>query len=161
MKSYSWYLVQCKPRQDQRAEDNLARQGYECTRPKCKRERVSRGLLQVKIESLFPGYLFIQMSDDSNWAPLRSTRGVSHVVSFGGRPLPVSEELVQRFQRQAEIEITTGYKVGDNVRVTNSSFAELDAIFMAMDGEERVILLIKLLNHQQQVSLSLADIAAH
>lgn len=23
-----WYLVQCKPKQDERAEDNLVRQGY-------------------------------------------------------------------------------------------------------------------------------------
>lgn len=161
MKPQNWYLVQCKPRQDERAEENLMRQGYECARPKCKCERIVRGQRQVNIESLFPGYLFIQMSDDANWAPLRSTRGVSRVVGFGGRPLPVSEDLVRHLQQRAEIEITTGYKVGDNVRIMSGRFVELDAIFMAMDGEERVVLLIKLLNRQQQVSLPLADIAAH
>ncbi|MNJ46806.1 Transcription antitermination protein RfaH [compost metagenome] len=101
------------------------------------------------------------MSDESNWAPLRSTRGVSHVVSFGGRPLPVSEDLVRHLQQRSEIEITTGYKVGDNVRVSSGSFAALDAIFLEMDGEDRVILLISLLSRQQQVSVPLADISAH
>ena len=28
-----WYLLQCKPRQDERAEENLLRQGYHCYRP--------------------------------------------------------------------------------------------------------------------------------
>ncbi|MNJ59178.1 Transcription antitermination protein RfaH [compost metagenome] len=161
MKPQSWYLVQCKPRQDQRAEENLMRQGYECARPKCRRERIVSGRRRLDIESLFPGYLFIQMSDESNWAPLRSTRGVSHVVSFGGRPLPVSEEVVQHLQQRSEIEITTSYNVGDNVRVTSGSFAALDAIFLEMDGKDRVVLLINLLSRQQQVSVPLADIAAY
>ncbi len=88
-----WYLVQCKPRQDERAEENLLRQGYECSRPACRRERLLRGQMQHVQESLFPGYLFIHMPQGANWAPLRSTRGVARVVAFGGRPLAVSHEL--------------------------------------------------------------------
>lgn len=136
------------------------RQGYVCVRPMCKRERVVRGHLKTKIESLFPGYIFIQMFDDSNWSPLRSTRGVSHVVSFGGRPLAVSEKLVGDLLQRAEIELTPAYKIGDNVRLAAGNYAELDAIFMAMDGEDRVILLIQLLSRRQQVSVPLANIAA-
>ncbi|MFG0631985.1 transcription/translation regulatory transformer protein RfaH [Pseudomonas sp. xss_2] len=161
MNRQGWFLVQCKPRQDQRAEENLKRQGYECALLRCRRERLERGKLQVKLEPLFPGYLFIQMTDESNWAPLRSTRGVSHVVSFGGQPLPVSAELVAHLRHRAEIEITTRYKVGDNVRITNGSFAAFDAVFVEMDGEDRAHLLIRLLSRQQQISVALADITAH
>ncbi len=155
----SWYLVQCKPRQDGRAEENLVRQGYVCARPKCRHERIVHGQLQVKIESLFPGYLFIQMSEESNWASLRSTRGVSHVVSFGGRPLPVSEELVGELQRRSEIEITSGYKIGDNVRIVSGSFAALDAIFLERDGRDRAILLITILSSLQKISVPFKNIS--
>ena len=31
----AWYLVQCKPREDQRAVDNLRNQGFESFAPLC------------------------------------------------------------------------------------------------------------------------------
>lgn len=153
-----WYLVQCKPRQDERAEQNLVRQGYEVSRPKYRYQRIFRGQRQWAQESLFPGYLFINLPDESNWAPLRSTRGVGRVVSFGGTPLAVNDSLVEQLQSRAENALRTELKAGDSVRIIEGGFAELDAIFMAMDGEERVILLIGLLNCQQQISLPLESV---
>lgn len=36
------------------------------------------------MESLFPGYLFIQLDQlNDNWHPIRSTRGVNQLVTFG------------------------------------------------------------------------------
>ena len=153
-----WYLVQCKPRQDERAEENLLRQGYECSRPTCRRERLLRGQLKYVQESLFPGYLFIHMPQDANWAPLRSTRGVARVVAFGGRPLAVSCELVSQLQSRAETHIIMTLNPGDKVTILDQGFAGIESIFMSMDGEERVILLINLMNRQQQISLPLGSI---
>ena len=153
-----WYLVQCKPRQDERAEENLQRQGYQCSRPACRRERQLRGQMQYVHESLFPGYLFIHMPEGANWAPLRSTRGVARVVAFGGRPLAVSHELVAQLHDRADTHIITAYKPGDKVTILDQGFAGIESIFMTMDGEERVILLINLMNRQQQISLPLASI---
>jgi transcriptional antiterminator RfaH len=154
----TWYLVQCKPRQDERAEDNLARQGYEISRPKCRYQRLIRGQHQWTVESLFPGYLFINLPAESNWGPLRSTRGVSRVVNFGGVPVAVSDCLVKQLQERVENDVKSELKLGDNVRIIEGEFAELDAIVMAMDGDERVVLLIRLLNRQQQISLPMASI---
>ena len=109
-------------------------------------------------ESLFPGYLFIHMPQGANWAPLRSTRGVVRVVAFGGRPLAVSHELVAQLQDRAENHIITTLSPGDKVTILDQGFAGIESIFMTMDGEERVILLINLMNRQQQISLPLASI---
>ena len=81
----NWYLLQCKPRQDERAHLNLMQQNYQVFHPQLVSERVIRGKRQRVQESLFPGYLFIQLSRDDNWAPLRSTRGVSRFVEFAPR----------------------------------------------------------------------------
>lgn len=156
----NWYLVQCKPRQDERAEDNLSRQGYECARPTCRRERIVRGQRQTSIESLFPGYLFIQMSNEASWAPLRSTRGIARVVAFGGQPLRVADDLIYQLQQRSESEVKKIFNVGDNVRILDSGLSEIDAVFMAMEGEERVILLINMLNRQRQISVPLANIVS-
>lgn len=155
----AWYLVQCKPRQDERAEDNLERQGYRCYRPQYSRERIVRGSRQTIVESLFPGYLFIALAEDANWAPLRSTRGVNRLVAFGGMPLKVDERFIEQLQHRCEKTVQPALCLGDSVRITAGEFAELDAIFMAMDGDERAILLLNILNRQQRVSLPLASVA--
>jgi transcriptional antiterminator RfaH len=119
-----------------------------------------RGRRQTNIESLFPGYLFIQMSDNASWAPLRSTRGIARVVAFGGQPLRVAGELIYQLQQRSESEVKQIFNAGDNVRILDSGLSEIDAVFMAMEGEERVILLINMLNRQQQISVPLANIVS-
>lgn len=153
-----WYLVHCKPRQDERAEKNLLRQGYGCYRPQHSRERIVRGRRQTVVESLFPGYLFIQLAADASWAPLRSTRGVNRVVGFGSMPLPLDSALIAHLQQRTTTATEPALEVGDSVRITAGGFAELDAIFMAMEGEQRVILLLEMLNRQQQISVPLVSI---
>ena len=153
-----WYLVQCKPRQDERAEENLVRQGYECSRPACQRLREVRGKQKVVQESLFPGYLFIRMPSGANWAPLRSSRGVARVVAFGGQPVPVGQGLVEQLQARAQTAVLSPLMPGDKVTVSDEGFAGLDSIFMCMDGEERVILLINLMNRQHKISLPMTSI---
>ncbi len=157
----SWYLVQCKARQDGRAEEHLARQGYVCVRPKCVQQLLVKGRLHKRVDSLFPGYLFVQLNDGCGWGPLRSTRGVSRIVSFGEKPAPVSDDLVWRLQERAKgLEIPL-FRAGEAVRVVSGELAEMDAIFKEMDGEKRVILLISLLNREQRVSVPLATVLKH
>jgi transcriptional antiterminator RfaH len=154
----NWYLVQCKLRQDERAEENLAGQGYEIFRPKRKFEKIIRGKPMWVTESLFPGYLFIFLPRESNWGPLRSTRGVSRVVNFGGAPVAVDDSLIKQLQDRVEIDVKMKLSLGDNVRIIDGAASELDAIFISMDGEERVILLIHFLNRQHQITVPMASI---
>lgn len=158
----NWYLLQCKPRQDPRAEENLLRQGYPCFRPLLQREKLSGGRVLKVEESLFPGYLFIQLDPQGNWAPLRSTRGVSRLVVFSGYPLPVStgliEQLRQRTQFVTEQPVVPVLKAGEKVRITEGPFAELEAIYHSMDGQQRAVLLLNLLNRQQKIHLPLSSL---
>lgn len=154
----AWYLVHCKSRQDERAEEHLLRQGYVCYRPQHTCERVVRGRRQLVVESLFPGYLFIQLAADANWAPLRSTRGVSRIVAFGGMPLRLDDSLIDHLQQRTVAPVKPVLEAGDSVRITEGGFAELEAIFVAMDGEQRVLLLLNMLSRQYQISMPLVSI---
>lgn len=156
---HAWYLVQCKPRQDERAEENLLRQGYTCYLPRHSRERLLRGQRQIVEESLFPGYLFIQLSQLDNWAPLRSTRGVSRVVGFGNQPLAVDPELIEHLQQRCSAPAPSPLlESGDKVRLKNGPFAELEAIFLSMDGNERVVLLMNILHREQKIRAPLSSV---
>lgn len=154
----AWYLVRCKPRQDERAEESLRRQGYTCYRPEHSCERIVRGRPQIIDESLFPGYLFIQLAPDTNWAPLRSTHGVNRIVGFGGMPLRLDTSVITHLQQRTAAPVIPVLDAVDSVRITASGFAGLGAIFVAMDGEQRVQLLLNMLNSQQQISMPLVSI---
>jgi transcriptional antiterminator RfaH len=153
--SHAWYLVQCKPRQNFRALENLERQGFTCFHPEISLQKVVRKELVDVREPLFPGYLFIQLDQvNDNWAPIRSTRGVNRIVRFNdGLPLAVSDSLIddlrQRCQRGTEI----AFAAGDRVALTEGPFADLEAIFDCWEGEKRVVILLNLLQRQQRIAV--------
>ncbi|MED5610865.1 transcription/translation regulatory transformer protein RfaH [Pseudomonas sp. JH-2] len=147
-----WYLVQCKPRQAPRALEHLERQGYECLLPMHQIERLHKGQLQQLSEPLFPGYLFIHLDKvDDNWLPIRSTRGVSRIVSFGGHPTSVPKIVISQLaNRQAPM--LPALSQGDQVLIDDPNLQQLEAIFLSKDGNSRVLLLLNLL--QREITIS-------
>ena len=71
----AWYLLYSKPRQEGVAVENLKRQGYETYLPLVRTRRRRQGQYVSLVEPMFPRYLFIHLSDQTdNWGPIRSTR---------------------------------------------------------------------------------------
>jgi transcriptional antiterminator RfaH len=155
-----WYLVQAKPRQAERAESNLMRQGYQVFHPRLKVERIRRGRRLETEESLFPNYLFIRLQRwVDNWYPLRSTRGVARLVGFGDEPLPVADVLIDEIQRRVSEQPTEPVlHCGQKVQILDGPFRGLDAIFKAHQGEQRVLLLIELLHRQVTLTIPIGSI---
>ena len=52
----SWYLVTCKPRQEERASTNLLNQGIEVFYPKLITEKLVKGSRTVQPSAFFPTY---------------------------------------------------------------------------------------------------------
>lgn len=158
-----WYLVQCKPRESFRAEANLQNQGYQCFHPTYPVKRKVGGVVQSVIVSLFPHYLFVLLNPVTNWSPIRSTRGVSKIVYFNGLPASLDNHLITALQLQcAKLngqEAEPILKPGQRVIISEGCFKELEAIVTAVNGEERVTLLINLFNRQQYVELSVHAVA--
>ena len=87
-----WYAIHTKPRQEDLAAEHLRRQEFEVYLPRIKQPRRYRGRWRDAIEPLFPRYLFIRLELGSeNVAPIRSTRGVTKLVSFNGQPATADE----------------------------------------------------------------------
>lgn len=113
---------------------------------------------------LLPRYLFIRLGrGDSapSWASIRSTKGVSRLVSFGVEPAKVADSLVeclraQEFSVQAESERL--FKSCERVCLTQALFAGIEGIYQMADGECRVMVLIELLYKQVRVRVGLANL---
>ena len=147
-----WYVVQTKSRQERRALTNLERQGYPCYLPFRAKKKLRKNLTTVEQEPLFTNYLFIQLdisSTGKSWGPIRSTLGVSRLVSFGLSPLKVEPELIEII-RVFENNLTNSepaplFTPGQKVLLTEGPFTGLEAIYHLEDGDARSIVLINLL----------------
>lgn len=161
LSSASWYLLQCRPGQQRRAEHNLNNQGFETYSPEIRAERIIRRQRIVRIEALFPGYLFIRLHPASNWRAMHATRGVSRLVSFDGSPHAVPDDLVLNLQQQYSIDQppVALFKAGDCVQITDGCFKNIEAIVKAVTADERIIVLLRILQSEQLIAFPVAQLA--
>lgn len=162
--SRSWYLVYCKPRQETVARENLARQGYETYLPFMRDARRRRGRRTTVIAPMFPRYLFIHLSSQTdNWGPIRSTLGVVSIVRFGREAARVPDGLMTALRSRedaqgVQILPVEEYKPGSRVRITQGSFAGYEGIFQAASGRDRVTVLLDILGRDARTTVDSASI---
>lgn len=152
-----WYLIQTKPKQEIVAEENISNQGFEVYLPKFK--------LDGKSKPLFPGYIFAYLAQDINWTPVFSTKGVLRFVRFGSEFAIVPEHVINLIMKNEQkttdqiIELSR-YKKGDKLTVTSGPLAGFDVTFEKYTNDERIIVLFKMLQHSQSVSVKEEQVVA-
>lgn len=156
----TWYALQHKPAQGDRAVQHLQNQDIACFYPKIEVEKIKAGKRTKKLEPLFPGYVFVNLEQtDPMWAKLRSTRGVLRIVSFANRPAPIDDEVIAHIKNSMEKVAEQGsIKPGQPIELDDGPFKGINAIFQAYDGEERAIVLITFMQKQQQVKVPVSVI---
>ena len=158
----AWYVIQCKGGESFRAAENLGNQDYEVFHPVLNVQRRRSGKLSTVCEPLFPHYLFIRLDQiASNWRPIRSTRGVLKLLTFGDTPIPVSNTLIETLKQQPHEQdgIHSYFTPGQKVTITEGPFKNLEAIFKNAKGEERAIVLINMLQRPQQIEMSVHQLS--
>jgi len=157
-----WYLVQCKPRQEVRAEQNLRSQYFSCYCPLYSVEKIRNGKRIFVQQPLFTSYLFINLCKlNDNWHSIRSTRGVLRLVTFADEPLAVGDHIISDLQaRLASLGSKPLFREGAPVTIIDGPFKDLDAVFCKADGQERAIILLTMLHRQQQIKVPLQALKA-
>ena len=156
----TWYALQHKPAQGDRALTHLQNQDIACFYPKITVEKIKAGKRTKKLEPLFPGYLFVNLEQtDPMWAKLRSTRGVLRIVGFANKPAPISDDVIQHIKASLDsVAEQGGIKPGQAVQLKEGPFEGINAIFQAYDGEARAIVLISFMQKQQKLRVPVAAI---
>ncbi len=147
-----------KPRQEAEAQICLMRQGFRCLFPRVRRRvRAASGMI-VRTESLFPRYIFLASDPDlQSLEPVRSTRGVSGIVRFGGWPAMVPQAVIDAIVSRIDADdgfvklVAPDLVPGARVRINEGPFSGLDAIFQCAVGTDRVALLLNMLGQDRRV----------
>jgi transcriptional antiterminator RfaH len=147
-----WYAVHSRPKQEIRALENLQNQGFETWLPMITMEKLRRGRLAEVTEPMFSRYLFIRLdTEQTNWAPIRSTLGVSRLVSFGNRPAPIADNLIQALRQMPDRPPERLLQAGQTVRMIDGPLKGLEAVYQQADGELRAMVLVDLMSKQHSV----------
>ena len=156
----SWYLIHSKPRQEYIAKEQLERQGYTTYLPLLPARRRKQGRAHTVIAPMFPRYLFIHLSDQTDdWGPIRSTIGVANLVRFAQAPARIPDSLVNILKERedhAGIQILPqkDYRTGDRVRIAEGPFEGFEAIFQESSSRHWVLLLLQIAEKYFQLQLN-------
>jgi transcriptional antiterminator RfaH len=154
----SWYVLRTKPRQEARAQDNLKAWGLETLLPLLPDRRKNRRNCDG-IRALFPSYIFCRFQARM-FDKVRFTYGVAHILSFGGKPAVVDEEIVDEIRAHMNAlgviddapPPAPDLQAGDKVLLTSGPFRNLVGVFQKeMPGSERVRILLETVSFRANV----------
>ena len=156
----SWFVLRSKPRKEGAlSRQFLARTGglLPClhVQPVNPRSR--------SVRPFFPGYLFAHINlEQTGFSELHWVSFSLGLVAFDGIPAQVSEAAIQEIRSHLEKINAPGRRVfddpalGELVAIKDGPFAGCEAIFdMRLSGNERVRVLLKLLQQKRQIPLEL------
>src|SRR5262245_20883654 len=145
----NWYAVRTHPRQESRVESNLSAMGVETFIPRMKVPRYNYYTDESihLVKPLFPNYVFARFDLDRLFHPIRFTRGVHSLVSYGTTPALVDSLIITTIQsRMSEdgyVMIGEKLKPGDEVIIERGPWKNLIGIFERETSDiERVMILL-------------------
>lgn len=87
---------------------------------------------------VFPGYVVIKMvMTDESWYVVRNTRGVTGFVGPGSKPVPLSDEEVERMGVEKVRPADIGIAIGDHVSVKSGPLEGFSGTVEEIDQARR------------------------
>ena len=156
-----WYVVHTNPKQEERADYNLRAWGVETLHPKFKTRRFNEftGAPIIITKSLFPRYIFAKFNAPKQLAKITFTRGVHYVVSFGGQPVSVNEEIIDiiraRIDQNGVVKMGEELKEGDKVVIKAGPLKDFEGIFeRELKDSERITVLLTTISYQGRLVIN-------
>jgi len=143
-----WYALYTKPHKEHHVSSILESKGFETYLPTIQ-VRKNR---KTRTEPFFSCYLFVRTDPAAGFPAVRWTPGLRRIVSFGGAPAVVRDDVVALIRKRLAEMAESGYpkydrfKPGEPVRIKAGPLTDLEAIFdRSLSASERVRVLVDIL----------------
>lgn len=155
---HPWYLAQLKPHGLSLALRNLERQNVTVFAPTETRTIRRAGKFITKPAPVFPGYVFVQIDQDScSIRSINATRGISRLVCLGPEPATVPQHvmavLFARFPQADALPAAPRFQPGDMIDIVEGPIADFVGRIEAMAPHDRVIVLLDMMGRISRVTL--------
>lgn len=98
------------------------------------------GEQKVVKRKIFPGYVVIKMvMNEDTWYVVRNTRGVTGFVGPGSKPVPLSDEEVERMGVEHISMADVGFEIGDSVNVKSGPLEGFSGKIESIDKDTRKV----------------------
>ncbi|MCX5804715.1 MAG: transcriptional activator RfaH [Proteobacteria bacterium] len=153
-----WFVVNTKPKNEDRAAGNLSSGGIEVLAPKLKLRKYKDGKFIYVIEQMFPGYIFAKFHPIDDFHLIKYTRGVKTIVHFGSRIVPVQDEMIEFIRYRLEDGVAMlekkPFKKGAKILVKDGPFKGISGIFeKELEGKDRVMVLLDSVKYSATVEI--------
>jgi len=154
----TWFVIYCKSRKDELAENSLLAKGFDVYRPLL-RQVDENNIQSEQKESLFPRYLFIRVDvEEQSLETVKFTTGVIGFVKFGDMYSTVKDSVIldikacESAQQTGECENNSLIK-GEPVYINGKGFTNIKATFFEKCSDNRVIVFLNMLGGMSSVSV--------
>jgi transcriptional antiterminator RfaH len=155
-----WYALHAKPHKERQVCRYLQGEGFEVYLPLYPAARRSRR----RAVPFFSCYLFARLNGADHFSKVRWTPGLRRIVSFGGKPACVPEEVICSIKEHLEWFWDTGQTVfpfekGDRVRVRKGPLRDLEGIFQKrLSSRDRARILVDCLGRWSRCEVDIDDL---
>jgi transcription antitermination factor NusG len=157
----SWLAAYTRSRHENRVTSQLSCKGVESLLPTYAKFSRWSDRIRRSQAPLFPGYVFVHVSDAERIAVLQ-TVGVVNLVSVGGKAVRLGDEEVERLRacaaRPSEVSPHPYLKLGHRVRVKHGPFAGWEGILVEKQNSARLVITVDQIMKAVSINLNGADV---
>jgi transcriptional antiterminator RfaH len=163
----NWFVLFTDSRCEQEtAHDIQTDTGFEAYTPIELYKTFRRGQKAIVARALFPRYLFARFDPSDNWPALLDVDGVRDVLRNNGSPSPLPDVIVPKLQRMQQLGLFDHTKSPNPFPPGSSAMTDDDGPFAELIGKvlrvrtgDRVDLLIRYLNKEMTINISMARLS--
>lgn len=139
-----WYVIQTRSRFEKKCTDFLNKKQISVYLPLQKKMKVWSDRMKEIHEPLFPGYLFVQFSENERYSIL-NTPGIVRFISFGGKYATVNTQQIEAIKKAITANITldvidVAIEPGQEVLITSGPFKDNYAQIIRHNGKGKLLL---------------------
>jgi transcriptional antiterminator RfaH len=157
--NFRWYVIHTHLRQESRADMNLRSCGITTFSPQIREtdRNPYSGKKTYVIKPLFPRYIFARIKP--TWLyRVQFTRGVYRIISFGGNPVPIDDEIISevklRIAADGYVCLIEELAPADKVVIKEGPLANFRGIFIGKaSSAERVRILLDTVSYQAHLEI--------
>lgn len=159
----SWLAAYTRSRHEQQVAQQLRHKNLECLLPTFERSARWSDRVKRARAPLFPGYVFVQVSEHERVRVLETT-GVVRLVSRAGKAVTLSQKEIAQLQaccrRSDSIEPHPYLKIGRRVRVKHGPFSGWEGTLVEKQNSRRLVITIEQIMKAVAINIDGADVEA-
>jgi transcription antitermination factor NusG len=158
-----WFAVQVLPQHEKTVSLLLEIKGYQYFLPLYKARRQWSDRTKILLAPLFPGYLFLR-SIPTHVGSVRGTPGMIRVVSFGGKPYPITDDEIDALRTVVDtgrnIYSMAYFAAGQKVQVKSGPLAGIKGIITRTKNQQRLVISVEAMMKSVSVEISSDEVMA-